>query len=232
MDFSNSYEKIKNSVVNILALQNGQTISSGTGIIIGDGNIAITCAHCIIDNTQIVARFSGSSSGFIGNIKIINRELDIAVLVFPQVIGPGVKTKDSSSIKIGNEAFVVGFPNNINKITALSANIAGFEEINNYNFIRIDCSVNHGNSGGPLFNCHGELIGIVNAKHGSLSQFLIQVQNARPGASMTIGGINPVATIQKLIEEMQKNLNLGIGYAIPINIIGEIDKDLKPLILY
>ena len=81
--------------------------------------------------------------------------------------------------------------------------------------LRIDASVNHGNSGGPLFNVNGEQIGVVNAKHGSLSAFLTQVQAARPGAAIVVGGINPVEVLQRLIEEMQRNLNLGIGYAIP-----------------
>ena len=48
---------------------------------------------------------------------------------------------------------MVGFPNNINKITALLANIAGFENGGNIELIRIDCSVNHGNLGGQLKKC-------------------------------------------------------------------------------
>ena len=195
MDFSNSYEKIKNSVVNVLACIGTNPISSGSGTIIGNGNMVLTCAHCIVDNTNIVVRFSGMDNGFIGKVKMINKDYDIAIVELPQIIGPSVTLKDSDTVKIGNEAFVVGFPNNINKITALSANIAGFENQRNIKLIRIDCSVNHGNSGGPLFNANGELIGVINAKHGSLSDFL-----------------------------KQKNLNLGIGYAIPINVIKQFEE--------
>jgi len=75
--------------------------------------------------------------------------------------------------------------------------------------------VNHGNSGGPLFNLSGEQIGVVNAKHGSLSTFLHQIMIANPSGQLFISGINPITVIQQLISEMQKNLNLGIGYAIP-----------------
>ena len=225
MDFSSSYEKVKDSVVNVLSCIDTNPISSGTGTIIGDGNIVITCAHCIVDNMKIVARFSGRNNGFVGKVKMINRDIDIAIIEFPQKIGPAVRIKDSNTVKIGNEAFVVGFPNNIDKITALSANIAGFENEGNIKLIRIDCSVNHGNSGGPLFNAEGELVGVINAKHGSLSNFLKQVQNAKSGGVMvSIGGIDPIKTIQQLIKEMQNNLNLGIGYAIPINIIKQFEE--------
>lgn len=225
MDFSSSCDKVKDSVVNVLACIDTTPISSGTGTIIGDGNIVITCAHCIMDNTKIVARFSGKNNGFEGQVKMINRDIDIAIIEFPQKIGTAVRLKDSNTVKIGNEAFVVGFPNNIDKITALSANIAGFENGGNIELIRIDCSVNHGNSGGPLFNAEGELVGVINAKHGSLSNFLKQVQNAKSGGvMMSIGGIDPIRTIQQLIKEMQNNLNLGIGYAIPINIIKQFEE--------
>lgn len=225
MDFSNSYEKIKNSVVNVLACIGTNPISSGSGTIIGNGNMVLTCAHCIVDNTTIVVRFSGMDNGFIGKVKMINKDYDIAIVELPQIIGPSVTLKDSDTVKIGNEAFVVGFPNNINKITALSANIAGFENQRNMKLIRIDCSVNHGNSGGPLFNANGELIGVINAKHGSLSDFLKQVKNAPNGGVMvSIGGIDPVKTLQQLISEMEKNLNLGIGYAIPINVIKQFEE--------
>jgi S1-C subfamily serine protease len=102
--------------------------------------------------------------------------------------------------------------------TLFSAHIASITSTG----LRIDASVNHGNSGGPLFNMRGDQIGVVNAKHGSLSQFLAQIQNAQPRAMISIGGIDPVKAIQVLIAEMQKNLNLGIGYAIKT-------ADIKPL---
>jgi len=231
MDFSVQFNGVKDSVVNILAVVNKQPISSGTGILINDGRTAITCAHCIVPNSQVVARFSGNSFGEIGSVVHIDQIKDFAIISFQKPIGPGVKMRDSSSVQIGQEAFVVGFPSNIDKITALSANIAGFEPTNGFDLIRIDCSVNHGNSGGPLFNSSGELVGIINAKHGSLSNFLTQVEKAEPGAMMSIGGIDPVKVIQQLITEMKKNLNLGIGYAIPVNIIGQSNQVIKDLIL-
>ena len=40
----------------------------------------------------------------------------------------------------------------------------------------------------------------------------------------SIGGIDPIKTIQQLIKEMQNNLNLGICYAIPINIIKKFEE--------
>ena len=224
MDFSTVFQNIQGSVVNVLALDaQNNAVSSGSGAIIGAGNLVLTCAHCIIPNTTTVARFSGQNNGQIGNVVFIDQQVDVAVIQFQNTIGPPATLRTSSSVLVGNEVFVVGFPNNISQVTALSGNVAGFEPDQNFSYIRIDASVNHGNSGGPLFNSAGELVGVVNAKHGSLSNFLQQIQSAQPGASMSIGGINPVQAIQQLIGEMQRNLNLGIGYAIPIDHVGTLN---------
>lgn len=77
MDFSTSYQEIKNSV-----------------------SIAITCAHCIVPNTQVVAKFSGQSNGIIGQVIQIDQQKDIAIVLFGNSIGPGVAIKDSSTVQV------------------------------------------------------------------------------------------------------------------------------------
>jgi serine protease Do len=224
MDFSNQYNQIQNSVIRVLAMTgqgvNQQIVSSGTGVLIDNGTKAITCSHCVVPNTISVGVLSGQNNGQIANVIFNDPIMDIAVLEFQQTLGQGVVLGNSNIVAVGQEAFVVGFPSHTTTISALGANIAGFESNNGTQLIMIDASVNHGNSGGPLFNSNGELIGIVNAKFGNLSHFLNQVQQANPQASMSIGGINPVQVIQQLIGEMKRNLNLGMGSAIPLHTIG------------
>jgi serine protease Do len=150
-----------------------------------------------------------------GQVLFSDANADIALLTFQQPVGKPVTFANSAAWEVGNGAFVVGFPMGVAEQTLFAAHIASITG----NGLRIDASVNHGNSGGPLFNLNGEQAGVVNAKHGSLSQFLTQIQNAQPMTMMSIGGIDPVKAIQVLIDEMQKNLNLGIGYAIPTSTI-------------
>lgn len=227
MPLTTLYNKVKNGVVQVLALHGNHIISSGTGSIIDDGSIVLTCEHCIVAGTQIAIRDPVISNRFIaGNVIFADKYCDIALIKINQTVGTPIKLANSDQCAIGNGAFVVGYPMGINEQTLLSAYIASITS----NYLRIDSSVNHGNSGGPLFNLSGEQIGVINAKHGSLSQFLMQVKNARPTAMINIGGIDPVKTIQVLIEEMQKNLNLGIGYAIPTASIKSLHELLKKCI--
>lgn len=234
MDFSNQFTQIQNSVIRVLSIQgigmNQQLVGAGSGVLIGDGSKALTCSHCIIQNTITAGLLSGQNNGQLASVIFNDSILDIAILQFPISMGPGVPLGDSSTVKIGQEAFVVGFPSHSVNITALYAHIAGFETHNNNQLIKIDSSVNHGNSGGPMFNSTGQLIGIVNLKLGNLSNFLTQVEQANPQVLMTLGGINPIQVIQQLIKEMKQNLNLGVGTAIPLRLIADKTNHVGDLI--
>ena len=216
MSLTQQYQKVKDSVVRVLALNGNNIISSGSGSVIGKGCHVLTCAHCVINGAQMaIADPINSGVALYGKTIFIDPSNDIALLEFPQLIGSPVIFANSKTCSIGNSVFIVGFPMDIMEPVLFSAHIASLT----LNHLRVDASVNQGNSGGPLFNSSAEQIGVVNAKHGSLSAYLSQLMNTRPGASISISGIDPVQTIQILISEMQKNLNLGIGYAVPTSVI-------------
>lgn len=163
-----------------------------------------------------------------GSILFFDKDNDIAILDIGKSIGPSATLVSSSTVEIGNEIFTIGFPYSINsEKTLTTGNVAAFEN----GGIKIDTSVNNGNSGGPLFNTKDEVIGIVNAKLGSLSNFLDNIEKAKPQDFMQIAGIDPVETIQQMLREMKQNLNLGIGYAIPSDTIANLSTLVKTIIV-
>lgn len=138
--------------------------------------------------------------------------MDIAILKFPSTLGQGLDIIFSEQMEIRNEIFTVGFPYKfLSEKTLTAGNIAAFEN----NLIKIDASVNKSNSGGPLLNINGDIIGVVNTKLGHLSNFLEEIEKAKPQAFIQIGGMDTVKTIQEMLRQMIIGLNLGIGYAIP-----------------
>lgn len=230
MDFSTQFARIQPAVLQILAVDaNIRVVSLGSGVLIGDGTLALTCDHCIPPDTSPLARTHGStpSQGTPGIVVAQDPKLDLALLRFPNPLGPAATLRSSSTTKVGQFAFVGGFPLSSTDIVAMAAHIAGFEA----SVIKIDSSVNVGNSGGPLFNAAGEVIGIINAKHGKFSAFLNWVMTHQPGAMMSLGGLDPVEALQQLIAEMQCYLNLGIGYAVPIDAAGSVHQVIKQHIL-
>lgn len=215
MPLTNAYEAVKDSVVRVIALNGTNILGSGTGSLV-EPRLVLTCKHCVVSDLQMaVVDPQNPNNAIFGNVIHSDPSLDIALIEFQQDLGTPVTFSASSTCKVGNGAFVVGFPMHIQEQTLLSAHIASLTESG----IRIDASVNHGNSGGPLFNLEGQQIGVVNAKHGGLADFLRQMRTMAPGAVMNVGGFDAVGSIRTLISEMERNLNLGIGYAIPTDTI-------------
>lgn len=215
MDYASVYKSVAKSVVNVVQLdQNSIVCSTASGMVIDDGRKVLTCSHCCSD-IKSTAIYETTSGAFIkGTIVFDDQENDIAILEFSNVISDPVCIGDSKSLEIGNEGFVIGFPYVFGSEKTLTVgHVAAFEE----GLIKLDTSVNNGNSGGPLFNKRGEVVGIVNAKLGSLSNYLKEVEKQNSGVFIRIACVDPIQVIKQIIHELQLNLNLGIGYAIPID---------------
>ncbi len=143
--------------------------SLGTGTIVDANGDILTSLHVVANATSIQVTFADgtSSSASIATQQPAN---DIAVLkadklpaqVVPAVLG------NPNAMRVGDEAYVVGNPYGL--YSSMSAGvISGFNRtfqpvntnLNLKGLIQIDAAVNPGNSGGPLLNRDGEVIGIV-----------------------------------------------------------------------
>jgi len=143
----------------------------GSGVVINDSGDILTAYHVVNEASQIQVIFTdGSEAG--AEIIASEPENDIAVLhplESPGLIVPAV-LGNPNRMRIGDETYAVGNP--LGLIASLSAGvISGFERsvpVNNdtqrlEGLIQFDAAVNPGNSGGPLLNRQGQVIGIVTA---------------------------------------------------------------------
>ena len=143
----------------------------GSGVIVNVSGSILTALHVISDATSIQLTFAdGTQSGAV----VVNRvpQNDIAVLaptqppaqIVPATLG------DPNAMRVGDEAYVVGNP--LGLVNSMSAGVISglgrsFTPPNTGqrldNLIQIDAAVNPGNSGGPLVNRYGQVVGIVTA---------------------------------------------------------------------
>ena len=167
------YQIIQPSLVLIqtkTADANGKTEHGlGSGVVINDSGDILTALHVVTEAHDIQLTFAdGTESG--AQVVVQQPENDIAVLrpdkppaqIVPATLGnPG-------AIRVGDEAFAVGNPFGL--YSSMSAGvISGFDRsfhppsstLTLKGLIQIDAAVNPGNSGGPLLNRDGEVIGIV-----------------------------------------------------------------------
>lgn len=141
----------------------------GSGVIIDDKGDILTSLHVVTDAVNITLTFAdGTESG--AQVIVKQPENDIAVLAaskLPKQIVPAT-LGNPNAMRIGDEAFVVGNP--LGLYASMSSGvISGFErsfqppdsQQRLRGLIQIDAAVNPGNSGGPLLNRDGQVIGIV-----------------------------------------------------------------------
>ncbi len=172
------YDKVNPAVVVILTEQkelisNGQTTKTvsagglGSGFMISDKQI-ITAAHVVQVAEKVNVEFL---DGEIIPAKVIsaygNADVALIELIWPRKNAVTVNLGDSDQVKIGEQVFVVGAPYGLGHslssgyVSGLIKSKKDKNPFTNSEYIQTDAAINTGNSGGPMFNMKGEVIGIV-----------------------------------------------------------------------
>ncbi len=162
-DFSNIIEDVIPSVVTIKT-----DISQGTGFIItGDGFI-VTNAHILSGGKQ-VETLNYEQSKFKTSFVGYNSNLDLALLKINGEFNQLNLVENSDDIKVGDKVVAIGNPlglqYSVSQGIVSGVNRVGPNGLNVY--IQTDAALNPGNSGGPLINSKGKVIGINNFKSSS-----------------------------------------------------------------
>jgi serine protease Do len=169
--------------------------SLGSGFVIDSAGIVITNNHVIADANEVTVIFADGQK-LKAEIVGKDEKVDVAVLrVKPEKPLKAVKFGDSEKMRVGDWVVAVGNPFGLGgTVTAgiISARHRNIDSGPYDNYFQTDAAINKGNSGGPLFNMAGEVIGINTA---ILSP---------SGGSIGIGFATPSATVLPVIDQLQK----------------------------
>ena len=137
---------------------------SGSGFIVSPDGYILTNAHVVMDADQVTVKMNDRRE-YQAKVVGIDQRTDVALIKIDAKNLPVVRIGDPSKLKPGEWVLAIGSPFGFeNSATAgiVSATSRSLpNEGNNYvPFIQTDVAVNPGNSGGPLFNLQGEVIGI------------------------------------------------------------------------
>ncbi|HKW80184.1 MAG TPA: DegQ family serine endoprotease [Casimicrobiaceae bacterium] len=140
----------------------GPTRGVGSGFIVDPNGIVITNAH-VVDGADVVDVKLTDKREFKAKVLGVDKATDIAVLKIDAKDLPVVRTGNPNQTKVGEWVVAIGQPFGFeNTVTSgiVSAKSRALPEDSYVRFIQTDAAVNPGNSGGPLFNMRGEVIGV------------------------------------------------------------------------
>ncbi len=217
LSFQEIYAKAIPSVVSITTtLYNG--VSTGTGIVMSEDGYIITNEH-VIDGAVAIEVLTSADATYSASLVGSDATSDLAVLKIEAADLTAAEFGDSDAMEVGDAVLAIGDP--------LGAELRGtmtdgiISAINrdlvvngrSMTLLQTNAALNNGNSGGPLLNVYGQVIGINTMKMSSYYT-----------ASATIEGLGfaiPVATAKPIIDEL-----IAQGYVTGRPAIGISAKDL------
>jgi serine protease Do len=137
--------------------------SLGSGFIVDSGGLVVTNNHVIADADEITVTLQDDTS-FKAEVVGRDTKVDLALLrVKPTKPLVSVKFGDSDGTRVGDWVLAIGNPFGLGGTVTAGILSARAREINAGpydDFLQTDASINRGNSGGPMFNMNGDVIGI------------------------------------------------------------------------
>lgn len=177
------------------ASEYNESTAHGTGVVIKSNGIILTNAHVVEDIENITVIFNdGTSCG--AYVQYIDEDADLATVKISRLGLKPVVFAAEGSARSGNTVIAVGTPLSLNMRNSITKGIiSGIDVSVNgamYPLIQTDAAINSGNSGGPLVNLKGEVVGINSSKYAGLGV---------EGMAFSI----PVETIDYVLAQFEKN---------------------------
>ena len=194
------YRRCSQSIVAISGYMNGKSgYNWGTGVILSEDGLILTNTHVIADCDRATVTLPDDT---ICEAKLVGADSisDIAVLkieakgLTPAVFG------DSSALEVGDSVAAIGNPLGEEfRLTLTRGIISAIERGINYkghsmNLLQTDTAINEGNSGGPLLNMYGQVIGITNMK-------MMSSYSSIEGIGFAIPSVTVVKIINTIVKE-------------------------------
>lgn len=192
----NLIQNSSESVVAIVGNYKGKEFTAhGTGVVIKSGGVILTNAHVVTNIDNITVVFSNGESHS-GQVQYIDATSDLAVVKVNKLGLKPLALAEPGSMVAGNAVIAIGTPLSLNmRNTATKGIISGVDvgvSDSFYPLIQTDAAINSGNSGGPLINMQGQVVGINSSKYAGVGI---------EGMAFSI----PVETINYVLNQFETN---------------------------
>lgn len=162
--------RLANSVVTISSQMNGDTANgeaTGTGVVITSDGEILTNAHVVDGATDVRVRFAGDTEPVVARVLAVDIGNDLALLKVNAADLVAATFAKPGSVRVGDQVVAIGYALALDGGPSVTTGIVSalkrtiFTESGALNrLIQTDAAISSGNSGGPLANMRGEVIGI------------------------------------------------------------------------
>jgi hypothetical protein len=138
---------------------------TGTAFVVHRSGYLVSCAHVVAGATRVEVTIGGDR--YPATVALFDKANDLAVLKIMAKDLPELPLADSDAVELGQDVRAIGFPLSDvlgESLKATRGTVSGLQNKGGHQVLLIDASVNPGNSGGPLVNDQGEVLGVINAK--------------------------------------------------------------------
>ena len=173
---SRTFQQVNQSVVKVLAFRQSDSAgkdtrvqgSVGSGVVVSKDGLIITAAHSVNIADKVVVKFLDDRT-VEAEVVAASGEADIALLALDSVPDnlKTAKLGNSDEVAVGDQVLVIGAPYGIEHTLSVG-HISGkrrsrtvCEQFAPFEFLQTDAAINRGNSGGPMFDTEGRVVGIV-----------------------------------------------------------------------
>jgi putative serine protease PepD len=185
---------------------------SGTGFLVDSNGTIVTNAHVAGNNSHVQVRFNDKGAYHDAQVLSVDASTDLAALKVDPSAVQGIRPlqlADSDGAEVGDSVVAIGYPLGLDR-TATSGIVSGLErQIQSPNgfsidkVIQTDAAVNPGNSGGPLLNAKGQVIGVNS-----------QIATAAGGGEGNVGiaFAIPSNTVKQVLPELESGTEVKHAY--------------------
>jgi len=156
-DMSGAIEQVKESV---LTIKSGERV--GAGFIVSPDGHGLTSAHLVGDSSQVTAVLANDEE-LDAKVAKTDEALDLALLKLDLKNLPAVHFASSDELKQGARVAALGAPLGLEGSVTQGIISAVEQEVKGKKYLQIDAALNEGNSGGPVIDEHGRVVGVATA---------------------------------------------------------------------
>jgi serine protease Do len=191
------YQKLLPSVLTLQVVNSQGEHFVGSAFLALTNGIAVTSWHVISDATNVSASLANNQPLSIAGLVDKDEKHDLALIRLDDISRPCVQL-NTDDPAVGSRAYVIGAPKGF-AFSITDGLLSQIQQVDGYEQFQVSCPISGGNSGGPLINDHGEVIGITswtkrdaqNLSFATPARFLARLNPALPAVPWTRSATPP-----------------------------------------